>query len=249
MGTSQDAYTRPAYLDISVGVQYATFRDFATSPLFYAGNPIYIALSHTDFDAERTSAIQFSYTFGNLKNEDSRIQQLSNIHVFALNYKELFPLSKLNTTKFNFKFGGQFNSKVIIRDNDALGNNSDGFDIIGTLFGSAEGILDLTGGKKMRQRNLAVGLDVGLINSVYRNGFIYSRQSPLLNQDNINDGYEFRVFSGYRIQSSIVYSTWLKNGNALQLAYDWDVFNTGGDFDEFEMASHLLSLSLLFRLK
>ena len=241
--------SRPAYLDISLGIQHATFRDFATSPLFYAGRPIYVALSHIDMDRQRESSFRLSYSFAIFESQIERNKAQSKVNTFTANYLELFELPNISSPKFNIKWGGQLNAIANIRKNKAFGNNSDGFEVIATLFGSIKGTLDLSTKQNKPKRNLSIGLHIGLINSSYRNGFIYTRQAPLLNQDNINDGYEFRFFSGYRMNSSLDYSFWLKNGNAVQLSYHWDAYQTGSNQERFEMAIHLLKLSLLFNLK
>lgn len=47
--------SRPAYLKVAVGFNSSSFRDFATSPLFYLGKPFYTALSHLDMNEKRDS--------------------------------------------------------------------------------------------------------------------------------------------------------------------------------------------------
>ena len=240
--------SRPAYIDITVGIQFSTFRDFATSPLFYDGTPIFVSLSHIDMDANRESGFRLSYAFGSFESEVEHNVAMSKVRTVAINYVELFELHRYSNSKFNLKLGGQVNAIANIRDNESFGNNSDGFEVIANLFGSIKGTLDISRDQGRPKKNLAFGLHIGLINTSYRNGFIYTRQSPLLNQDNINDGYAFQFFKGYRINSSLDYSFWLKNGNAVQLSYWWDIYKTGGA-DTYEMAAHLLKLSLLFNLK
>jgi len=234
---------RPGFLEIAVGKQFSIFRDFATSPLFYKGRPIYVALSHIDKDEKRESGFRLAYSFGDFESQVEQNKITSKVKNFEANYTELFELRSVSSHKFNLKWGGQLNARAHIRDNESFGNNSDGFDVIANLFGSVKGTLNIR-----RNKKLAIGLNIGLINSSYRNGFIYTRQAPLLNRENINDGYVFRLFSGYRINSTMDYNHRLKNGNVVQLSYWWDSYSTGGT-DNFEMAAHLLKLSLLFNLK
>ena len=238
-------HARPAFLDISVGVQYATFRDFATSPLFYQGRPIYLALAHLDLDAKRESSFRSSYSFGNFENERS----VSKVQTFAINYLELFELRSWSSPEWNIKVGGQLNSTANIRNNEALGNNSDGFEVISTLFGSAKCTWNRNNQPKHPYGNLAFSLHLGVLNTAYRNGFIYTRQSPLLNQDEITDGYEFQWFSGFRMCTALDYTLQLSNGNAVQLSYGWDAYHTSGNYAPLEMATHLLTFTLLFNLK
>ena len=247
---SRDAnQVRPAYLGIAYGVHHTNFRDFATSPLWYVGNPFHLSLAHIDLDEKRKSSFQLSYSAGNFKDHSEQSDATSQVNIFAINYVELFQLPKLSHATFNVKVGGQFNSTAIIRDNPLLGNNGQGFEVISTVFGAVKGTIAVAKKESRIKSNLALGLNLGLLNSAYRNGFIYTRQSPLLNQDTITDGYQFHVFSGYRINSIIDYTIWLKNKNGVRLSYEWDAFRTGNEQNEFEMATHLLKLSLMFNLK
>ena len=241
--------TRPAYLDLEAGIQYSTFRDFATSPLFYVGHPFYVSIAHLDMDARRESSIRFAHSFGNFKSQLKGDHAVSKVNTFMADYIELFKLQNLCSQKLNIKLGGQFNTIVVIRDNESLGNNKDGFEVISTLAAAIKGNLDISKSRDYLKRNLTFGVQVGVFNTSYRNGFIYTRHSPLLNKDDINNGYEFHFFSGFRMNSFVGYHYWLKNGNALLLSYLWDAYKTGSNPDQFEMANHLLKLALFFKLK
>ncbi len=84
------------------------------------------------------------------------------------------------------------------------------------------------------------------MNSSFRNGFIYSGQSQVLNDAKNFDGYVYKVFSGFRMGSQLDYTRYLKNKNAFQISYLWDAYRTGGQLDKFEMAHHTLRFSLQF---
>ena len=99
---------------------------------------------------------------------------------------------------------------------------------------------------KQRTRNLSFRLNVGLINSSFRNGFVYAGQSFILNEEKPFDDYQYKVFLGFRASSSLDYTIFLKNKNKIQLSYLWDAYKTGGDLDKFEMAHHTFKLTLLF---
>ncbi len=58
------AETKSAYLGVSTGVNYALFRDFATSAQTYSGFPMYVALSHLEESRKRASFTRASYAFG-----------------------------------------------------------------------------------------------------------------------------------------------------------------------------------------
>lgn len=253
---------RPAYLNIAFGLNISNFRDFATSPLIYTGRPLYTSLSHIDMDEKRASHFMLSYSFGEYKTDFNEHSSQSQVNTVSLNYLELFELKKLSSSKANIKIGGQVNSTVNFRENSELFNNSEGVDIISTVFGSAQVTFDLSRKAEKqgrflfieykankRIRSLSYTLNVGLINSSYRNGFAYTSPSAPLNEDDFFAGYEFLIFSGFRMSSSLDYTIYLHNKNAIQFSYIWDAYRTSGHHDNFEMAAHILKFSLLFGLK
>ncbi len=250
---------RPAFIGFTAGLGRSSFRDFATSPLFYKGTPRNIALSFTKADVERESEIGASYLFGQFHNNFNRHSQSSKLHSVSLYYSRLYRLNMLSSPKLNVKVGGLFNATTNFRTNEGFGNNGVGVEIIPTLFGSVKIEKDISRKEekskkflfikyklKKRTRNLAFRLNVGLVNSSFRNGYVYNGQSGLLNEANIFDEYEFDMFSGFRVNSSLDYTIALQNKNALQFSYIWDAYKTGGDFDKFEMSAHLLKLTFLF---
>jgi len=253
---------RPAHLDISFGLSYSSFRDFATSPLAYSGRPFYISISHVDMDERRASEITGSYSFGTYRNIFNDQTSESKVNTISLNYLELFQIKKWSGQKLNLKVGGQFNSTFNLRNNEALFNNSEGVDIISALFGSVRATIDLSRKEevdkkfifirykaKKQVRNLSFTMNIGLINSSYRNGFAYTSSSVPINEDDFFVDYEFNVFTGFRLNSALDYTIFLHNKNAIQFSYLWDAYRTGGHHDNFQMASHTIKCSLLFGLR
>lgn len=243
---------RPAYLNIAMGLNISSFRDFATSPLTYTGNPIHTALTHVDMDDSRESHFTPSYSFGTYKSNYNQHSSESEVKTVSINYLELYQIRKLSSPMFNFKIGGQFNATANHRENSELFNNSEGVDVIATLFGSAKATLGLRCGEEKNgkpKQTLSYSIHVGLVNSSYRNGFAYISPSAPLNNDEFFAGYEFRIFKGFRMNSRLDYTFFLRNRNAIQLGYSWDAYRTGGHHDNFEMATHSLQFSLLFNLK
>lgn len=252
----------PAYLDISFGCNFSSFRDFATSPLTYSGIPLYFALSHIDMNESRFSAITGNYSFGKYKNTFNNQTSESKVNTISLNYIELFQVQKWSNKKFNLKIGAQFNSTVNLRKNEVFLNNKEGIDVISTLFGSMKATIDLSREKeitkkilfipykaKKRVRNLSYTINIGLINSSYRNGFAYLSSSAPINEDDFFEDYEFNIFKGYRLSSALDYTFFLQNKNAILFSYLWDAYSTGGHHDNFQMVIHTLKCSLLFGLR
>lgn len=260
--TTEKKVSRPAYLNIAVGLNNSNFRDFATSPLIYSGKPLYTALSHIDMDEKRESHFTLSYSFGKYKSNFNQHASESKVNTFSFNYLELFQLKKLSSSKLNIKIGGQLNSTVNHRENKELFNNSEGVDIITTMFGSAKATIDLSRSEdknkkllfikyksKRRKRSLSYTLNVGVVNSSFRNGFAYTSPSAPLNDDDFFAGYELQLFKGFRLNSTLDYTVFLHNKNAIQFSYIWDAYRTGGHHANFEMAAHIFKFSLLFSLK
>ncbi|WP_146052726.1 hypothetical protein [Aquimarina sp. I32.4] len=249
----------PAYIGISAGLGPSNFRDFATSPLFYKGTSKYLSLSYLKANSKRESEIGLSYSFGQFHNKFNNHSEFSTVKSVSLFYSRLYQIRKLSSQKLNIKAGGLLSTSGNFRVNEALLNNQIGFELIPTLFGSVKLEKDVSRKKeknkkflfikyklKPRTKNLAFRLNVGLINSSFRNGYAYSGQSSLLNDPVLFDDYQFKIFSGYRVNSALDYTISLKNKNAIQFSYLWDAYKTGGDLDKFEMANHTLKFTLLF---
>ena len=248
---------RPAYLGISLGLSFSSFRDFATSPLIYTGTPMYLSLSHLKTDMKRESEFAFTYSFGNYIEHFNKQFTLSQVKTFSSYYSRLYQLNSLSAGKFNIKIGGVFNITGNTRYNQLLMNNAVGAEWFANLMGSIKITQDISRtnfkDKKFlfikyklapRTRKIAFRLNVGLINSSYRNGYAYLRHT--LDQNDLYYGYKFSMFSGFKMNTSLDYTISLKNRNAIQFSYVWDAYKTGSDPDKFEMAHHTLKLTFLF---
>lgn len=253
---------RPVYLDIAMGFNNSVYRDFATSPLFYQGLPFYVSLGRLRMDNKRETQFSLSYSFGTYINKTNNMYAESRVNTFSINYSRLFNLPGLSSTRTNVMVGGLFNSTANLRINEQLQNNAVGVEMIGTLFGSAKVAWDIsrTTAKvqrflfikrhlQPRERHLSFRLNVGLINNSYRNGYVYTNHSSVLNDPSFFSDYKFSAFSGFRFNSALDYTIKLKSQNSISLSYLWDAYRTGGDLDVFEMSSHVFKISFLFRTK
>ena len=248
---------RPTYLGFTTGMSFSSFRDFATSPLIYSGTPVFLSLSRLKTDLKRETEYGISYSFGNYTNFTNRQYALSQVKTVSLFYSELYQLNKLSSDKFNTKIGGLINTTGNTRINKAFMNNAAGAEWFANLMGTIKFTQDISriGSKDKkflfvkykvnpRKRNIAFRLNVGLINSSYRNGYAYLRHTTEFTD--LYYGYEFNMFSGFRMSTALDYSVYLKNKNAIQFSYLWDTYKTGGSLDKFEMAHHTLKLTFLF---
>lgn len=259
MSKKEQRESRPKYLGVHVGVNNLIFRDFATSPLFYKGLTTHVGLSGLAANQRRESELALNYSLGKPKTDFNENVTNSKFQRFEIYYSQLYRFGSWNTENFNTKLGWVLNTTANLRSNVALQNNATGLEIFPTLFASFKLTKDLSRKEeknkqflffkyklKEKQRNVSFRLNLGVVNSSYRNGYVYAGQSAVLNEPNIFDGYQFKVFSGFRTSTGLVYTRYLENKNAIQVSYIWDANTTGGDLDKFEMANHILKFTLLF---
>lgn len=251
----------PAYVKVGAGLGFSNFRDFRTSPLIYSGTTPYINLSFLKTDQRRESELGMSYSKGEYSNDFNDQVQISEVNTLSLYYSLMYQLPKLTNDKWNTKVGGQLNITGNYRDNEGLLNYSLGLEIIPTVFASAKIERDVSRTKaKYRKflfnkkqlmpktRKLSYQLNVGLVNSQSRLVLPELFDSYLANEDlDITGSLEFQAFSGFRMSSSLNYMIYLKNKNAIQFSYLWDAYRTGNDKQQFEMGSHTLKFSILFK--
>ena len=104
--------------------------------------------------------------------------------------------------------------------------------------------------KGPRNQHFSIQLDVGLINTNFRNGYAYTNHTPAYNEpDLLFEDYQFNLFSGIRIRSTVDYILYAKNTkNAIKLSYNWTGVRSGENPDRFALSNGLFSFSLLHRL-
>ncbi|PID95600.1 MAG: hypothetical protein CSA94_00755 [Bacteroidetes bacterium] len=258
----QQRENRSVYLKYNTGIGISIYRDFATSPLYYSG----IILS-TDFSRLRTgfnkeTVVHFSHFYGLYSSYYNDHIAQSTVLGVSQSYAMMYCIKYSKNKKTNLKVGGMLKSLFLVRINSSLMNNGFGYEWFPTLFGSAKLTVDVSRKQekhkrfllwdytlKPRRKDFSFLLNIGLINASLRNGFAYLGQSVVENDFRLFDGYQFKLFSGARVQSSLAYTIHLYNKNALEFSYDWEVLTAKNDFSLFEMSSHVLKLSFLFNTK
>lgn len=250
---------RPVYFGVSAGMAYSGFRDFATSPLTYNGSPLFVSISRLKTDAVRESELSLSLISGNYSKGFNWQFNSSQVKSTSLMYTQLFGLTGLSSERFALKVGPTFQTSYCYRYNGSFSNNEVGRDVVVNLLGSVKITKDVSRRQEKdkrfiffnyrlspRTRLISFKTNVGVINGSYRNGFSYTGNKVDPNADNRFNGYHFKVFSGFRISTSLDYTLFLANNNALQLSYGWDAYKTGGERDGFEMAHHIFKITLFF---
>jgi hypothetical protein len=248
---------RPSFISMSSGVSFTNFRDFATSPLIYNGPLAHFSISEDKGHLRRESTVGLSFATGNCSSIVNGHANRTALKSFSIHFGELFYVQKLSSGKWVSSAGGLLVGTGNFRRNAALQNNAVGFEIIPTLFGSMRITRDVSRTKerkflffkkklKKKFRHLSCQLNLGLINSSYRNDYAYLGQGDVINEPKAFDRYQFKVFSGFRMSSALDYTVFMENRNKIRISYLWDAYKTGGDLDKLEMASHSIRITLLF---
>ena len=252
---------RPVYINLEAGVSKTTFRDFANSPLFYKGNLASFSLGRTRVDSSRETTLDTYVAIGNTTAQSILQSGISNIGIYQIAYTRLY---KINTPlkNWNTKIGGSANAFVSVRSNPSLLNNNLGYEAFFNLFGCLKLSRDVSRKSaktlkiwffkkdlKPRTKNLGIQINAGLLNSNLRNGYAYISDDAIVNDANLLDGYKFNFLSGYRMQSELYYTWVLSNGNAVKLAYRWNVLQSGKQDAIYQLAQHTIGLSLNFKTK
>ncbi len=253
---------RASYVKVTMGLAPTNFRDFSTSPLVYR-SPLtfHAALGYEREDSLRYTFIGADFNRGIAFNSINNETATSTFYRSSISFSRLYAIPALAIDKFHVKVGGSANITGNYRLNASLGNNSNGQEIIGTLFASAQGVMDISRTKEKNKkflfikyhlnpikRQLDYHLNIGVLNTNYRNGFVYIGQSDLTTDPETFDGYKWRV-NGFRMNTSLRYTKYFSSGNALQFSYAWDAYFTGDEPEKFEMAQHVLGVSILFNTR
>ncbi|MFW6020114.1 MAG: hypothetical protein ACOCPM_05985 [Bacteroidales bacterium] len=252
---------RPTCINMGFGGSYVNFRDFATSPVFYKGLTGNFAAYRHVSGKDRESTQGFQIGHGETSINNSTQYSNSTVSFLEIIHTELYQLPLSTPKTWNFKAGGTISLTGNLRNNPDFNNNSFGVEGIGTLFGSFKIKRDISRNRHKtwdlklfemkfipRKRTLAWQMDVALVNSTFRNGYAYYEHASIQNNDKKFDLYEFHIFRGYRLKSSLEYNIYLNNNNAIRFSYIWDAYHTGRDYAKLEMAKHYLMFSFLYSL-
>jgi hypothetical protein len=247
-------------LQFGMGRTFSVFRDFATSPLFYRGNPLQYSLSWAKEEGRKDRRLTFRYQSGTYLPEIDAAKTPAKAHTIYLQYSRLWYIGTWKNT--DLRLGGMMDLSGNLRVNAALQNNAGGLELFNTLFASVRISRDVSRLQEKttkllwlipwrripRRRTLSFQLNTALINNNYRNGYIYSNHANITNKPNPLYNYHFNAFSGYRMSTALEYAIFLNNGNAIRYSWNWDALRSGEQFNRFEMGHHAFQLAFLFHL-
>jgi len=249
------------FFKLSAGLKLSSFRDFATSPLYYSGVPKSYAASFCRLNSKKEIETEASYTAGNYKNNYNDQLSVSAVKTVSVYHSRLYTIKRWSNDNWNLKAGAMYLISANFRINTGLGNAAAGYEAVSSLMGSFKASRDISrtrskSGKLLfikytanpRKRELGMRFNAGLGNQSLRNGYSYLGQAALLNESGLKG-----FFSGYNIytgglhfNTAIDYTVWTKNNNAWQISYIWDSYRTGGSYERFEMSGHMIRFSFIF---
>jgi len=253
---------RPSNIRVTMGLSPTNFRDFSTSPLVYrAPLTFYAALGYEREDSLRYVDMGLDFSRGIAFSSINDHVDRSTFYRMSAYYARLYTIPSIDLKAWHLKVGGMANLTGNFRLNQSLGNNANGLEMIGTLFASAKISRDISRTTEKNKKFLFIKyklkplkrafdyqLNIGVLNTNFRNGYAYIGQSELTESPSTFDDYSLRV-NGFRMNTRLRYTRYLPNGNGLQFSYTWDAYYTGDDPEKFEMAQHILGVSLLFNTK
>lgn len=251
------------YLDINVGIQRLSVRDFATSPLIYKGTLISVGLGHLSTTSDREVEYGTKFGLGDVyykREKGINVNTAATVYTLDAYYSRLYRINSISNNKWNFKIGGLADAMMDVRLNGSFQNAGYGYEVINTLFLSGkvtyryerentDTVKSLFIKRVLRPRrvDLSYRLNVPVMNNALRNGFAYIGNESI-NTTPLFKGYEYLWFSGLRFSSELAYTNYIHNGNRWRMSYIWHALKTDDAFNRFEMAGHTFEFSLFFHL-
>lgn len=254
---------RPKYLQVGMGLNRGSLRDFATSPITYKGVLFNYSVGYLKMDTAREVKFTARFNSGAYKyNRTEGIQSRSraSMYVLYLNYYRLYRLNKLSNSNWHIQAGGMFDANLDFRLNNDLMNAGYGYEFFNTFFLSGKvtrrwertetvhkKFLFIKYKRNPRVALLSYQLNLPLMHNSLRNGFAYIGNEGL-NTSPVFKEYEYKPFGGIRFCSELAYTRQMQNGNMWRVSYLWDAYTSGKGHNRFELSNHIAEVSLLFHL-
>lgn len=240
-----------SYIEFAAGAGITTFRDLATSPLFYSGASYTFTGGYLKVRKRVENHLACSYSFGLNTNNFNNTYKSATFNSLDINYSRLYRVNSLTSGRWITRVGLNLVNTTNIRENEALMNNSLGVENILNIMAASKLTLSVPRKKSIKptQRELSLSLSLGALNLNYRPGYAYNYLPQITGSEIKNFGdYKISV-NGFRILSRVDYTHFLFNGNGLRLSYLFDTYNAPGKYEPFHFARHSLQLSFLFNYK
>lgn len=254
---------RPKYLQVGLGLNRGSLRDFATSPITYKGVLFNYSIGYQKMDTAREVKFTTRFNSGSYsykRKEGVDVKSRASMYVLYLNYYRLYRLNKLSNSNWHIQAGGMFDANVDFRVNDDLMNAGFGYEFFNTFFLSGKvtrrwertetvhkKFLFIKYKRNPRVALLSYQLNLPVMHNSLRNGFAYIGNEGL-NTSPVFKEYEYKPFGGIRFCSELAYTRQMQNGNMWRISYLWDAYTSGKDHNRFELSNHIAEVSLLFHL-
>ncbi|MFO7841226.1 MAG: hypothetical protein R6V48_03580 [Fidelibacterota bacterium] len=243
------------YLHFGASGGYTNIKDAGTSPLRYQGASAELSFAYI---AENTSSTWGIYSDMSYSAGFAGTYYMMNYIKMRFDTYYLKQIPQISGSTWQVQAGGSWLSNMAFTYNDAYLNASVNADFFSGphvrgrftyTFKRPEyerKIAFIRFRRPERRYRLIYELDLPLI--------IFNRRPPfsfVLNGSRTDlDIFDSHFFvGGSHLRSKLGLARYLKNGNALQLAYIWDVYTSGKrDIYRFETASHLLQCAFYFKL-
>lgn len=253
----------------SYGLIYSSYRDLATSPLFYNGPGLHFSLGTQNETKKKeetfSSEINISSNTAILPEAKNFQKQTSAFYLnIPIKYCYLRKNENWKFKNYNIILGGTFLNNVNSRINPSLFNNSAGFDVLSSLMFSSmlsrtfireneKQLNFLFFNKKLppKSRSLQFLLNLGIVNLNYRPDYAYINEAEI-NGTKTNwvkyalDGYKI-AWNGFNINSEVALTFNKPNGNRLRWSYVWNLNHVPGRFEQVDYAQHQLKITLIFK--
>ena len=257
------------FFNTSYGLAYSSFRDLATSPLFYNGPGLHFGLG---LQYETTKKEELFKSEINISSNAAKLPEAKNFQkqtsAYYLNIPITYSYLRKNENwkfrNYNILLGGTFANNINSRINPSLFNNSAGFDILSSFMLSSkftrtfvrdiEKQLNFLFFKKIlppKSRSLQFLINLGIINLNYRPNYTYISEAEIDGtQTNwvkyALHGYKV-AWNGFHINSEVALTFNKPNGNRLRWSYVWNLNHVPGRFEQVDYAQHQLKITLMFK--
>jgi hypothetical protein len=242
------------FIMLSGHLNYAVYRDFATSPLFYnlVGGGVGFGALYTTPTWDHLVDFNMNAHIGNA--------EFFNFNVY---YHYIHSLPIFKTPKLNLKLGGAFLYTQNVRINPPLRNAQAGLEAIMNvmLVGKLNWDISRTSSKSVKffrkkiekkpiHRNLSFLCQIGVFNFNFRPNqysFVYLGS---INGTATNPAMwlfeEYRwSWNGWRLGTQIEYSWYKSTGNGRKIAYIWEAAHCPGNFEAFQMGIHKIQYTII----
>lgn len=244
---TENGFTR--YISVGVGAIYQSFRDEAISKSIYEGLSASPVLKLVKTRENTLSEIALQASKMNFKRDsDPLLEQKVKTWRAVADYRYMQTLPLFVEEEKNKLFvGGQLSGMFCYKNAPKLAGSSSVYEYAVTLGPSARFTKKFE--MKDKYHGLSVDISVPVLNYTARPSYLNRTSS--LEDDNVTAGDVFSKAklssfgSMFRLNTGISYMYLLDNGNAINIAYNWDYYHINNQTEVY-FASHTLSLLFMF---